>query len=379
MINNNNNVLTKIYEDQEVAFREGISGSEVRIDEVARFCGWTEIAKSGNECIKWARVNKHLADLGASTLVSTGDFIPEYIMYPLIGKASNNRATQFMIWVGKVLTEIRQNGAYVSKDITEEQEMKLDKYSTNKKIRNTFRICNIESIELEYKECMIYHKNKDGKEKNNIQNLIIKSLKDRKQILIDNGKGSFALVLAEVISIIGKKQKETGNKSRGQTISYKNKIISKQLQIIDDKEEALNSLENRIAILNPSLSEYMCLNVHGMSENYLYQTVVSDYTGKNITVKTNTYNNWIRNFPSHQLIPKEELDVNWDMPIVVYIKFDCLAKFDKQNLLKSAFDQIITREYGEDDCIIDKIIVEKNMDVENYKDGKIYCYIRNVD
>jgi len=174
------NVLTKVYEEQEVAFRETNGQSEVRIDEVAKFCGWTEIAKSGNECIKWARVNKHLFDLGASTQVATGDFIPEYIMYPLIGKAKNDRATQFMLWVGKVLVEIRQNGAYISSNITEEQEAKLDKYSTNKKMRNTFKTCNIEAIENEYRECMTYHKNKDGKEKNSIQNIIIGALGNSK-------------------------------------------------------------------------------------------------------------------------------------------------------------------------------------------------------
>lgn len=359
------NVLTKVYEEQEVAFRENNGQSEVRIDEVARFCGWTEIAKSGNECIKWARVNKHLVDLGASTVVATGDFIPEYIMYPLIGKAKNDRATQFMLWVGKVLVEIRQNGAYISPNITEEQEIKLDKFSTNKKMKNTFKTCNIESIENEYRECMMYHKNKDGKEKNGIQNIIINALSDRKQTLIDSGKGSFALVLAEVINSVVKKQKETNNKSRGQIIYYKDKTIAR--------------LENEIASLNPPMEKYMVINVHGISENYLYETVVSDYTGKNITVKTNTYKNWIRNFPSHQVTPKDELNVDWDKPIVVFIKFDLMERFDKQNLMKATIDQIITRELKENDNIIDKIIVEKNMDVDNYRDGKIYCYIRNVD
>jgi len=123
----------------------------------------------------------------------------------------------------------------------------------------------------------------------------------------------------------------------------------------------------------------MTIGIHGISENYLYETVRSDYTGKNITVKTNTYKNWIKNFPSHQLLPKEELNVDWEKPIIVFLKFDCMEKFDKQNLLKGTIDQIITREYGENDNIIDKIIVEKNMDVDNYKDGRIYCYIRNID
>ena len=373
-----NNVLTKIYEEQEVAFREGISGSEVRIDEVARFCGWTQ-TKKDKEYIRWETVNGFLFELGFSQPVGKGDFIPEYIMYPLIGKANNDRATQFMLWVGKVLVEIRQNGAYVSPDITPLQEEKLDKYSTNKKIKNTFKFCNIESIEQEFKECMIYYKNKDGKEKNAIQNTVINALNDRKQTLIDSGKGSFALVLAEVVNTISKKKTETSNKRNGQTIRYKNGIIDKQTQIINEKDEELSNLESKIAYLNPSIEEYMVVHTHGISENYLYEKVFSDYKGEYITVKTNTYKNWIRNFPSHQVTPKEELNVDWDRPIVVFIKFDCMPRFDKQNLLKASIDQLIGREYAENDNIIDKMIVEKNKDVESYKDGKIYFYIRNAD
>jgi len=374
----NNNVLTRIYEEREVAFRENNGQNEVRIDEVARFCGWTRIANSGNEVIRWERVNGFLKDLSCPQ-VGTGDFIPEYIMYPLIGKANNDRATQFMLWVGKVLVEIRQNGAYVSPDITPLQEEKLDKYSTNKKIKNTFKFCNIESIEQEFKECMIYYKNKDGKEKNAIQNTVINALNDRKQTLIDSGKGSLALVLAEVVNTISKKKTETSNKRNGQTIRYKNGIIDKQTQIINEKDEELSNLESKIAYLNPSIEEYMVVHTHGISENYLYEKVFSDYKGEYITVKTNTYKNWIRNFPSHQVTPKEELNVDWDRPIVVFIKFDCMPRFDKQNLLKASIDQLIGREYAENDNIIDKMIVEKNKDVESYKDGKIYFYIRNAD
>jgi len=109
-----NKLTVRKFNGTNVGFRiNQITGeSEVRIDEVAKFCGWTEIAKSGNECIKWTRVNKYLTELGASTQVATGNFIPEYIMYPLIGKANNEKATQFMLWVGQVLTEIRQTGSY---------------------------------------------------------------------------------------------------------------------------------------------------------------------------------------------------------------------------------------------------------------------------
>ena len=76
---------------------------------------------------------------------------------------------------------------------------------------------------------------------------------------------------------------------------------------------------------------------------------------------------------------KEELNVDWDRPITVFLKFDCMEKFDVQNFAKSAIDQIITRDYCEDDNIIDKVIVERNKSVESFDEGRIYVYIQNVE
>jgi len=56
-----------------------------------------------------------------------------------------------------------------------------------------------------------------------------------------------------------------------------------------------------------------------------------------------------------------------------------MDKFDVQNLAKSAVDQLINREYLEDDNIIDKIIVERNKSVDSFGEGKIYVYVRNID
>jgi len=121
-MNKNLKMLTKLYEGETVTFRTNLTTGqpEVKIDEVAKFCGWTKIANSGNEVIRWSRVNGYLEEMGVPTC-GHGDFIPEYTMYPLIGKAKNERATQFMFWVGKVLVEIRTNGGYISDNASEEQ------------------------------------------------------------------------------------------------------------------------------------------------------------------------------------------------------------------------------------------------------------------
>ena len=82
-------LITREYKGIGVHF-EVINGeSYVLIDDIARFCGWTRTANSGNEVIMWSRVNNYLEDLSVHTSVHAGDYVPEYLMYPLIGKANN--------------------------------------------------------------------------------------------------------------------------------------------------------------------------------------------------------------------------------------------------------------------------------------------------
>jgi hypothetical protein len=72
---------------RKVGFRinKGTGQGEVRTNEIAIFCGGTKTANSGNEVIRWSRVNDFLEELSCPQ-VGTGDFISEYIMYLLIGK-----------------------------------------------------------------------------------------------------------------------------------------------------------------------------------------------------------------------------------------------------------------------------------------------------
>ena len=71
-----NNIITREFEGAEIQFKIDEQGqSFVRIDEVARFCGWSRIANSGNEVIRWERVKEKLDLLGVPN-VGHGDFIP---------------------------------------------------------------------------------------------------------------------------------------------------------------------------------------------------------------------------------------------------------------------------------------------------------------
>ena len=108
-----------------------------------------------------------------------------------------------------------------------------------------------------------------------------------------------------------RKKGSSENKSYGQRLRYKEEIIKDQ--------------QIKLSILNPSIDEYMCINVHGLSNNKLYETVKNNYTGKDIVVKTYQYKKWLEEFPYDQLIPKEELNVDWDRPIMLFYKFDCIT------------------------------------------------------
>lgn len=85
----------------------------VNLEDTARGLGFTTVATSGNEVVRWARVRKYLEEFGISQQVGKDDFIPESVFYLLAMKASNEAAKSFQIWVAKdVLPELRKTGGY---------------------------------------------------------------------------------------------------------------------------------------------------------------------------------------------------------------------------------------------------------------------------
>lgn len=88
----------------------------LKLEAVARGLGFTEIAASGNECVRWRTVRKYLADLGVATSCDGDklpDFIPENIFYRLAMKAKNETAEKFQAFVAdEVIPQIRKTGSY---------------------------------------------------------------------------------------------------------------------------------------------------------------------------------------------------------------------------------------------------------------------------
>lgn len=84
----------------------------LHIEDVARGLGFTTVATSGNECVRWSRVNKYLESF--STQVPKDGFIPENIFYKLCMKADNEVARKFQDLVcDEILPSIRKNGGYI--------------------------------------------------------------------------------------------------------------------------------------------------------------------------------------------------------------------------------------------------------------------------
>lgn len=108
------------------------------VGSVARSLGITRIATSGNEVIRWERVNKYL---GVSCpQVGTGDFISEPMVYKLAFKANNEVAEKFQDWLAvEVLPSIRKNGMYATDELLDNPDLLIE-VATKLKEERTLRL-----------------------------------------------------------------------------------------------------------------------------------------------------------------------------------------------------------------------------------------------
>ena len=82
-------------------------------ESVAISLGLTTVAKSGNVCVRWKRVNEYLKLFGTSAEVAKGSYIPEPGVYKLAFKANNEVAENFQDWLAmEVLPALRKTGTY---------------------------------------------------------------------------------------------------------------------------------------------------------------------------------------------------------------------------------------------------------------------------
>lgn len=98
----------------------------VNAEDTARGFGWTTVAKSGNEVVRWARVNEYCREMGFSLQIGKADYIPESLFYRLGMKANNAVADKFQNWLAmEVIPAIRKNGVYGKKRLSPEEMMRI--------------------------------------------------------------------------------------------------------------------------------------------------------------------------------------------------------------------------------------------------------------
>lgn len=73
----------------------------INLEDVARGLGFTTVATSGNETIRWKRVEKYLNSWGIYIDIDSNTMIPESAFYLLAMKASNKTAVEFQKKVAK--------------------------------------------------------------------------------------------------------------------------------------------------------------------------------------------------------------------------------------------------------------------------------------
>lgn len=377
-MNKEQELIIKEFDGQEVAFKEINGISNVRINEIAKFCGWSYIKADRNnkEFIRWNTVNKFLGELGVAECCD-GDFIPEYVMYALIGKAKNERATKFMLWVGQVLVEIRKHGAYIS-DNEENVDQGYIKY-TYGQLKNTFTSCPIEFLLETYEDCMEWHKqNKtripyanNSKKRSDathprteskimIMQKIISTLESRNLLLCEGGKFGIVSEVDSVIKQIKDNVKKQYNKSNGAKIANKTKKI--------------NQLQKEIDYHNPKFENFIECKTAPISNNAMYEAVSDWNTGEPTMVKSQKYKNWLYYFDDSKLNIFADLD--FSKPVYIHAKYIMSKNQDMSNFIKPLHDKIAT--YFEVD---DRLFISGKQECLEYyddvRDGRIFLYLCN--
>lgn len=127
---------TSMVEQREIINFDGLECYEfqgtvyLKLETVARELGFTRVAASGNEVVRWDRVLKHLMEFKAVPTSGHGgsepdkpdkdnlpEFIPENVFFRLAMKAKNAVAEAFQAKVAdEILPAIRKHGGYVAND-----------------------------------------------------------------------------------------------------------------------------------------------------------------------------------------------------------------------------------------------------------------------
>ena len=119
------------------AFIDNNGVAQINLEDVARGLGFTTVATSGNECVRWSRVTEYLNSIGhyrGDAL--TEAYIPENIFYRLAMKANNETAISFQEKIAnEILPSIRKHGMYAKDELLDNPDLMIEVLQELKKER----------------------------------------------------------------------------------------------------------------------------------------------------------------------------------------------------------------------------------------------------
>ena len=305
--------------------------------------------------------------------------IPESDIYRLIFGSKLESAQKFQDWVfDEVLPSIRKHGAYVGENADESyinNELRFGNKTTIKTFANADPAV-VSKLYDEFKEYIDteYKNNTDVRKSRYLS--VDKGL-DRLLENIGTNVNNIGLcyniqvLKHEVLSDI----KILGNRINGgkrAALTTKNKKLNKELDEVKNnilkKEKELMDIKEKY---DPD-KFWTTLNYHPFSVNYMYKD----------NQITSAYQRWIDNFPTEKLHSKEEYEkranIDFSKPIVIYVKYRNLSKFDLDNLSKSLIDYIFNRHFLVDDSIVKGKVEFTKEHCKSYEDGQIRFTLRNM-
>lgn len=169
----------RCYEKDGVAY--------LNLEDVARGLGFTTVAASGNEVVRWNTVHGYLEKLGVATSCNGNyrehcpEYIPENIFYRLAMKAKNEVAETFQAKVAdEIIPSIRKHGIYATDKVIDEI---LEDPDFGIKLLTQLKVERAARVEAERKNAILTHVNKTYTMTEIAKELNLKSATKLNQIL----------------------------------------------------------------------------------------------------------------------------------------------------------------------------------------------------
>ena len=288
--------------------------------------------------------------------------INESGLYSLIFGSKLESAKAFKRWVtSEVLPQIRKSGVYITESATDEAidfNRVYGKRRVRKSIRETRDVRKLFEDYIELSAAERISGRLTNKDRINTLNIFADELENKLANEAVNMRGSELLATQELLTDIHKEKNRLSNKANGGIKSAQTKRINQlELENKELKEQSYDDLD------------WKKVSNHGFTENCRLE-----YSQElKRMVRTKAFNAWKNHFDYSDFRP---LNCDTSRPMIIYLHFGKLEKFDTTNLEKTAID-IIAEWYDFDDNLIISKVTTSEI-VNSYSEGFILFDLINA-